>query len=408
MNPRLRVEVGRQANFEYEIPPSDEEAAIWLGRGAFCQIRISDPQLSRRHCQFTFDDGRLFVEDLGSRNGTRVNDELIRGKVQLDHEDHVTVGSHQLVVSYPPVSAQRKVDLAEFGAKEAEQQANEAVAALKGTEMAGYELEDIIFNGDISVVFRARDRERNVPVAVKVLKPLERVNVEIQNRFIRGAKHGALLRHPNFVRVFNGGRSGDWFFVAMEFVEGRNLQDVIDRAGKPLKIDQAVSIERQVLDALQHAYEQDIVFRAVRPDNIIVCKGMQVKLTDFDLVKPLAGRQDSQVTRVMDGTLSVDPSFAAPELIAYPAVADQKADVFGAGAVLYYMLCAKAPFGDVLPGSKASSAFDRMVQAPNEINPAIPEGICAVIRQAMSDYERYNTPADMRRALDERAAEAGL
>ncbi len=408
MNPRLRVEVGRQANFEYEVPPSDEEEAVWLGRGAFCQIRISDPQLSRRHSQFTFDGGRLFVEDLGSRNGTRVNDELIQGKVQLEHDDRVTVGSHQLVVVYPPASAERKVDLAELGTREAEQEAYDLVAALKGEELSGYQLEDIVFNGDISVVFRGRDPERDIPVAVKVLKPLDRVTVEVQNRFIRGAKHGALLRHPNFVRVLKGGRSGDWFFVAMEFVEGRNLQAVIDRAGKPLKIDQALQVERQVLDALQHAYEQDIVFRAVRPDNVIVCKGMQAKLTDFDLVKPLAGRQDSQVTRVMDGSLSVDPSFAAPELIAYPAVADQKADVFGAGAVLYYMLCARPPFRDVLPSEKASSAFDRVVQAPGEVNPAIPESICAVIRQAMSDYERYNTPADMRRALDARAAEAGL
>lgn len=408
MNPRLRVEVGRQVNFEYEVPPTEEEEAVWLGRGAFCQIRITDPQLSRRHCQFTFQEGRFFVEDLGSRNGTRVNDEPIRGKVQIQHEDRVTVGSHQLVVIYPSASSERKVSLAELGTQEEEQEAYRKVVGLKGSEFAGYLLEDIIFEGDVSVIFRGRDPKAEAPVAVKILKPLSKVTVEDQNRFIRGAKHSATLRHPNFVRVYKGGRFEDWFFVAMEYVRGRNLQDVVERKGEPLDVGTAVRIAGQVLDALQHAYEQDIVFRAVRPDNVIVCKGLQVKLTDFDLVKPLAGRQDAQVTRVMDGSLSVDPSFAAPELIAYPVVADQKADVFGAGAVLYYMLCARAPFGAMLPADKLSSAFDRVVEHAHDVNPAIPEVLCEVIRQAMSDYERYNTPAEMRQALDEAAAAAGV
>jgi len=408
MNPRLRVEVGRQVNFEYEIPPTQENGGLWLGRGAFCQIRIADPQLSRRHCQFTFEDGRLFVQDLGSRNGTRVNGELIRDKTLLRDGDRVIVGSHELVVVYPAASSERKVDLAELGTREAEERAYREVAALKGSELAGYALEEILFNGSVSVIFRAKDIERGIPAAVKVLKKLESVTIEDQNRFIRGAKHSATLRHPNIVRVFKGGRAGDWLFIAMELVRGRNLHDVIERRGSPLKLRVALMIADQVLDALQHAYEQEIVLRSVRPDNVIVTEGARVKLTDFDLVKPLSGRQEAQVTRVMDGSLSVDPSFAAPELIAYPAVADQKADIFGAGAVLYYMLCAKPPFGKMLPKDKLSSAFDRALQDPRELNPAVPESICAVIRQSMSDYERYNSPAEMRQALDEAARVAGL
>ncbi len=408
MNPRLRVEVGRQVGFEYEIPPTNGEEAVWLGRGAFCKIRISDTQLSRRHCQFIFEDAQFFVEDLGSRNGTRVNDELIKGRVPLQDEDRVTVGSHELVVVYPPVSTERKVSLAELGTQELEKEAYEKVVALKGTEFAGYVLGDLIFEGSVCVVFRGRDPAGDVPVAVKILKPLDRVTVEDRNRFIRGAKHSATLRHPSFVRVHKGGRFEDWHFVAMEFVEGRSLKDIIERRGKPLELKDALRIVCQMLDALQHAYEKDIVFRAVRPDNVLICEGLEVKLTDFDLVKPLAGRQDAQVTRVMDGSLSVDPSFAAPELIAYPVVADQKADIFGAGAVLYYMLCARAPFDAMVPKDKATGAFDRVFEDPRTINPDVPESICAVMRQSMSDYERYNTPAEMRQALDNAAAEAGI
>jgi hypothetical protein len=407
MNPRLRVEVGRQINFEYEIP-ADEEGPVWLGRGAFCAIRIADDKLSKRHCQFTVEDGQFLVEDLGSTNGTRVNEDWIQEKVQLKDGDRVTVGNHELRVIYPPESQGADIGLPELGSQEEDQAALEELRGWIGTPFAGYVLEKDIFNGDASVVFRGRDPETGRTVAVKVLKRLQKVTVEDQNRFIRGAKHSAKLRHPNFVRVYRGGRFEDWFFVAMEYVAGRNLQDIVERQGAPLEVPIALKIASQVLDALQYAYEQGIVFRAVRPDNVIVCQGMTCKLTDFDLVKPLAGRHEAQVTRVMDGSLSVDPSFAAPELIAYPVVADQKADVFGAGAVLYYALCAKAPFGGALPKDKLTSAFDRAAQDPRDSNPDVPDSICEILQQAMSDYERYSTPGEMKEALEQAAQEAGL
>jgi serine/threonine-protein kinase len=265
-------------------------------------------------------------------------------------------------------------------------------------------LREIVFSGNTSVVFRARDVATNRVIAVKVLKPLSNISVEDQNRFIRGAKHSAELQHPNIVRVLKGGRSGEWYFIAMEYVRGRNLQEVVELKGGPLELGTCMKVMRQLLDALQHAYEHDIVMRAVRPDNLIVGEGVKVKLVDFDLVKPLSGRQDAQVTRVMDGSLSVDPSFAAPELIAYPVVADQKADIFGAGAVLYFMLCAEAPFGTQLPGNKTTSAFDRVLRDPRQVNSNVPDRVCQVIGQAMSDYERYNTPKDMLTALENAAS----
>ncbi|KPK58535.1 MAG: hypothetical protein AMK73_09205 [Planctomycetes bacterium SM23_32] len=407
MNPRLRVEVGRLANFEYEIAPTSEDDPVWLGRGAFCKIRIPDDRLSRRHCQFTYDGGTLFVEDLGSHNGTFVNGEVISEKTQLTDGDRVIVGSHELVVKYPPASLSKKAALPELGTQEEEAKAYRQAVALVGTEFAGYVIEKVVFNGETSVVFRAGDQDGK-PVAIKVLKQLSQITVEDQNRFIRGAKHSAGLRHPNFVRVYKGGRSGDWYFIVMEYVQGTSLQEVVARKGGPLGVSESLRIARQVLDALQHAYEREIVFRAVRPDNVLVGPGLRAKLTDFDLVKPLSGRRDAQVTRVMDGSLRVDPSFAAPELIAYPVVADQKADVFGVGAMLYFMLSAQAPFGATLPADKLSSAFERRCQDVGDLNPEVPEALCGVIQQAMSDYERYNTPAEMREALDEAAAAAGL
>jgi len=405
MNPRLRVEVGRQANFEYEIPPVEEEEAVWLGRGAFCKIRMADTQLSRRHCQFTYDGGVLYVEDLGSRNGTRVNGELIEGRVELEDGDSIVVGGHELRVIMPRPSGSSTVELAELGTADEESEANLSMQELVGKELAGYQLQEILFKGDTCCIYKGRDAGTDRPAAVKVLKPLARISVEDQNRFIRGAKHSSSLRHPCFVQVYKGGRSEDRHFIAMELVRGKSLEEVVRAKGGPLEVRTALKILRQVLEALQYAYEHEIVFRAVRPDNILLGEGVKVKLTDYDLVKPLTGRQEAQVTRVMDGSLTVDPAFAAPELIAYPVVADQKADIFGAGAVLYFMLTGKAPFPANLPANKPTSAFDRSLEDPRKTNPAVPESLCAIMRQAMSDYERYNSPQEMLAALDKAAAD---
>ncbi len=402
MNPRLRVEVGRQANFEYEIPPAEEEEEVWLGRGAFCQIRISDPQLSRRHCQFTYKNGHLYLQDLGSRNGTRVNNQIIRERTELRDGDSVIVGSHELRVVMPDSS---RAGVSDGGELVEQEDVDQRMRRMVSQEFAGFILRKVLFAGEHSFIYRARDTATGRMMALKVLKPVSVITIEDQNRFIRGARHAAHLQQPNFVRVYKGGRYRNWYYIAMEYVSGRNLQELVEMKGGPMALEPALRIARQVLEALQYAYEQQLVFRAVRPDNIIVTEQMQAKLTDYDLVKPLAGRKEAQVTRVMDGSLQVDPAFAAPELIAYPVVADQKADIFGAGAVLYFMVCGQAPFGRRLPANKPSSAFEREVHDPRDLNPKVPEAVCEVIRQAMSDYERYGTPAEMLEALETATAQ---
>jgi serine/threonine-protein kinase len=84
-------------------------------------------------------------------------------------------------------------------------------------------------------------------------------------------------------------------------------------------------------------------------------------------------------------------------------VADPKSDVFGAGAVLYYMLCGRAPYDQTLPGDRPSSAFDRTFERPRSLNPAVPDAVASVVTQAMSEYSRFNTAGEMREALDEAA-----
>jgi len=407
MNPRLHVEVGIQAGAEFEIPPMEDAGPVWLGRGGFCKIRIVDPQLSRRHCQFTFENGQLFVEDLGSRNGTRVNNQLIRGKVRLSHKDHIIVGNSELVVVYPPASWRGEQEGPE-ATRKAQEAAYRRVLSLAGEQFGRYRLRREIFRGTSSIIFRAVELDSDRACAVKILVPAPGVTPQARQRFIQGARQSARLRQPSFVRVYKGGKVGELLFLAMELVEGKDLGELVRSRGRPLELGTALNIIRQVLRALQYVHEQGLVFLSVFPDNVLICEGFQVKLTDYDLLRPLRPDAEDEIHVGPDERLDVDPSFAAPELLHDPTSADSSTDVFGAGGLLYHMICAQPPFDKALRGIKMFSAVDRPSGRPDRINPLVPEAICEVVMRALSEKGRYETPAQMLEALEEAAAASGL
>ena len=405
MNPRLRVEVGLEIDREYEIRPASEQPAAWLGRGGMCFIKLGDQQLSRKHCRFVYDGAKFVVEDPGSRNGTRVNGSRVSGTQELHHNDRVTVGSHALVVVWPAASHQQKAELTRIGTQDELDAAYRKVAQLAGSDFAGYHLDEVVFNGVSSVVFRATDPHKEMPVAVKFLKPLAKVSEEDRQRMLRGARLGASLRHPGFVRVLKGGRTEDLCYVAMEYVEGRSVQDMVERKGGPLDLKLSVEIVRQVLRALQFAHQHKIVFGGAYPDNIIVGSRLAVKLTDFDLVRKLAtgGEAPTVSEEAETRSMHMNWSFAAPEQIAYPNVADPRSDIMCTGAVMYYMMCGRAPFERTLPGKRLTSAFERHAETPRSLNPAIPDFIVGILEQSLSEYSRFNSTEDMLNIVDEAA-----
>ena len=407
MDPRLRVEGGRSMGRHFDIPADAGERGMVLGRGMHCQIRIADAQLSREHCRFTFDGQDPYVEDLNSTNGTRLNGEQVTEKTRLVDGDEIGIGSARLVVEYAVETSRRRRKAAWPGRKTPEQQAAELVEALEGKEFAGLRVEKRISEGQLCNVYRARQPEKNVPVAVKLIKPDAGASAEQVNRFIRGARLIAPVRHPNLVRVLKGGKAQSVVYVAMEYVDGSNLHDMIQGTKKPLKAKAALAITRQVLGALQAVYEAGLVVRSVRPDNIVVGKDLKAKIVDFDLVKELPAEEEKEATRLMEGSVSVDPSFAAPELIVYSASADQRTDVFGAGACLYFMLACSAPFEGAVPELSLTKVFERKAHDLTKLNPNVPDSVVQITMKALSEQpgDRYQEPRDMAAAIDEIAGD---
>jgi len=397
MNPRVRVEVGKQRGAEYEIPSQDEKESVVLGRGTFCDIKLFDMQLSRRHCQFINDGRSLYVEDLGSKNGTHVNAERITGRKELEDGDRITVGSCALVVEN--VAALRRPERAAKwpGMKTEQERLAEEMRSLEGKELGTVNVEEKIHEGEISLVYKGREMESGHVCAVKLIKPDAQVPIERRNRFIRGAKYAAQFHHPHMVRVYKGARHRDVFYVVMEFAEGESLTKLVEDSGGALELKDTLAITAQILSAIQAAYGRGLVLRSVRPENILIGENLNVKIIDFELIKPVPTEEEKQVTRIVDGNINVDPSFAAPELIAYPVVADQRADVFGAGACLYFMLTGSAPFSGSLPPDQITRVFFRQMQEPKTLNPNIPEPVVQIMQKAMAEqpHDRYQNAQEM-------------
>ena len=215
--------------------------------------------------------------------------------------------------------------------------------------------------GGMGVVYKARQRELDRLVALKILRPDFENDPGFAERFQREARALAKLNHPHIVTVYDFGKQGDLYFFLMEFVDGTSLRHV-EQSGR-LSSKEALAIVPQVCDALQFAHEQGIVHRDIKPENILLTKDGRVKIADFGLAK-LARPHDENanaIERPLTGTREVigTPHYMAPEQIEHPTEVDHRADIFSLGVVLYEMLTGELPLGRFpLPSQRACETID--------------------------------------------------
>lgn len=211
--------------------------------------------------------------------------------------------------------------------------------------------------GGMGVVYKARQKELDRTVALKILRPDFENDPGFAERFQREARALAKLNHPHIVTVYDFGKQGDLYFFLMEFVDGTSLRHV-EQTGR-LSCKEALGIVPQVCDALQYAHEQGIVHRDIKPENILISKEGCVKIADFGLAK--IARSNDELGNVdesgkqLTGTREVigTPHYMAPEQVEHPTEVDHRADIFSLGVVLYEMLTGELPLGRFpLPSQK--------------------------------------------------------
>ncbi len=201
-------------------------------------------------------------------------------------------------------------------------------------------IQEKLGEGGMGVVFRALDQKNDRVVALKFLRNDGPVDPETIARFRNEGRKFGGLRHPNLVRVYALGREENILYIASEFVEGRNLYQLIVRDGA-FKIDRALQVVQDAARGLAVAHAQMFVHRDLKPENILIREADQVvKVLDFGIAKDL----NSSVALTAAGSYLGTPSYSSPEQIRGEAI-DARSDIFTLGVILYELLSGKVAFG---------------------------------------------------------------
>jgi serine/threonine protein kinase len=273
----------------------------------------------------------------------------------------------------------------------------------EGEEFAGYRIIREIGRGGMGVVFLAEERGLNRRVALKVIAPGFSEDDIFRRRFEREAQHAASLDHPNVVPIFASGTHEGQLFLAMRFVDGSDLTELLKDRGQ-LPADQAAGIVEQTASALDAAHAQGLIHRDVKPGNILLTGGEpggHVYLTDFGLTKQ--GASESSFTNTGRWVGTVD--YVAPEQIEAGTVS-ARTDVYGLGCVLFQTLTGRTPYG----GTDAQKMWAHINNPPpsiQELGAETAELFDPIIARSLSKNpeDRFPSAGDLGRAV--KAAAAG-
>lgn len=258
-----------------------------------------------------------------------------------------------------------------------------------------YQVEELVGIGGMANVYKARDLVENRMVAVKALREEYVGNEEFMRRFRNESKAVDLLSHPNIVRVYDVSLSDRQPCIVMEYINGITLKDYIQQQGK-LRWKEAVHFTVQTLRALQHAHDNGIVHRDVKPQNIMLLSDGTIKITDFGIAR-FARAQSHTLTNKAIGSVH----YISPEQ-AQGAETDAKTDLYSVGVILYEMLTGRVPFEAESPVAVAIKQIESTVTPPCTLNPEIPAGLEEITLRAMQKdpAARYQSAAEMLRDID--------
>jgi serine/threonine-protein kinase len=282
--------------------------------------------------------------------------------------------------------------------------------------LGSYVVLERLGQGGMGQVFKARNWKLGGVVAIKVIRKEHLANPVAVQRFRREIEVVAKLDHPNIVRALDADHSGDSHFLVMEYVEGTDLSKLTKERG-PLPVGLACDFARQAALALQHAHEQGMVHRDIKPGNLLLGQspGLRtaglVKVLDMGLARMLPGAEgDGPETLTREGNVLGSLDYLAPEQAINSHGADIRADLYGLGCTLYYLLTGHVPFPGGSPMDKLLAHRTKEPVPVEERRPEVPPAVAAVVRRLMARQpeDRYATPAEAAVALAGAVSASGI
>jgi len=257
------------------------------------------------------------------------------------------------------------------------------------TRIGKYEVECVIGEGSMGVVYRAVDPLINRRVAIKVMTDAVAQDMALRERFLREAQTAGSLQHPNVVTIYDFGEVDDHLFIAMEYVEGDDLSDLFSK-DVSIPIISALDLIIGVLHGLAYAHKRGIIHRDIKPANIRVDTEGKARLMDFGV----AHLASSEMTST--GMLLGTPAYMAPEQITGGSVTAET-DLFSVGAVLYELLASRRPFAGETLQALMYSILNRAPETLEAIVPKMPAGLHDVVMRALEKdpSKRYHSAMAM-------------
>jgi serine/threonine protein kinase/Tfp pilus assembly protein PilF len=274
-----------------------------------------------------------------------------------------------------------------------------------GKTISHYQILEKIGSGGMGEVYLAEDTKLDRKVALKFLPKEFTKNKEANERFEREAKAAAALNHPNIITIHEINEYDDQTYIAMEYVEGHTLKEIISGVGacgdtpsdkrvnrrSPLQLDEIINITIQICEGLQKAHDAGIIHRDIKPQNIIINKDGQVKILDFGLAKLRVGANGYSPSITKIGTTMGTINYMSPEQTMGKEV-DHRTDIWSLGVVLYEMLTGQPPFKGDYEQAVIYSILNEEPEPLSKLKPNVPSKLEHIVEKtlAKSENERYD------------------
>ena len=396
---RLVVIAGPSTGSAFDL---DEGTTLSIGRGMDSDTKINDARMSRIHCRVIVEGDSVKVVDAGSSTGTflsgvRVEEsELVSGAV-------IAAGDTQLryeIAGATIAEANNATIMDGIGPATADAGSAKypSLVDLVGSMIHHYRIEEIVAKGNNGMVYRAMDIEKDRPVALKVMPPTFAADDDQKARFIRAMKTMMPIKHEHIVEIHNAGKKGPFCWIAMEFISGISLTEVIDLVGIEGMLDwkEVWRIGVQIGRALHEASKHNIIHRNLTPANILRRSSDRACLLgDLMLAKAMEGTMAVQITK--PGEIVGDLPYMAPERTRGVENADTRSDIYGLGATMYALLTGSPPCSGGSIPELMKSVREDVPTKPKESQLSIDELFQDIVMRMLEKdpNDRHHSPSHL-------------